>query len=276
MVMIKNFMMLLSLSLVFYSCTKPCDDTNCFNNGVCVDGDCLCPDGFYGVNCELEIEDNNVEIESSIGCNSDVINYNGYTYELVEVNGKCWFAENLLTTQFNNGDPLSEETNIFNWTSNNDNLNYIETWPYTEIQGHNGLLYSGNVIMDERNICPSGWHVSTDLDWLEIEELIGVSENEINIYGYNRGAGKRGILCSNDFYGTDSLGLNIKSTGFIGDCAVSEFYEGDALVSVYWTSTTWQGDNYLIDRDFTNIFANTIGRIRSHKSYGKSVRCVKD
>lgn len=35
------------------SCTDPCDNTFCINNGTCVDGDCVCPTGFSGQNCEI-------------------------------------------------------------------------------------------------------------------------------------------------------------------------------------------------------------------------------
>lgn len=41
-----------SLTL-FFSCSDPCEDLNC-NTGVCVDGTCDCPEGFSGVNCEIE------------------------------------------------------------------------------------------------------------------------------------------------------------------------------------------------------------------------------
>lgn len=40
-------------SLFIFSCSDPCDDINC-GPGTCVEGDCVCPDGFSGVNCEIE------------------------------------------------------------------------------------------------------------------------------------------------------------------------------------------------------------------------------
>ena len=198
--MIKNFMMLLSLSLVFYSCTKPCDDTNCFNNGVCVDGDCLCPDGFYGVNCELEIEDNIIDNENYNVCDSDVINYNGYTYDLVEVGNRCWFKENLRSERFNNGDAIQEEVNLFEWSPTNDYPMFIDSWSYTPLQGQNGSLYNGNVIIDNRNVCPVGWHVSTDEDWMELESIIGMSDDDINSTSSHRGVGFRNLLVDESIF----------------------------------------------------------------------------
>lgn len=46
-------MLLTALALTTQSC-NPCRDSNCLNNGTCVDGDCECPPGFIGDNCEIE------------------------------------------------------------------------------------------------------------------------------------------------------------------------------------------------------------------------------
>jgi hypothetical protein len=46
-------LLLLSTILTFSSCEKdPCETTTCLNGGVCIDGDCDCPDGYSGPQCE--------------------------------------------------------------------------------------------------------------------------------------------------------------------------------------------------------------------------------
>ena len=282
--MFKKFLFPVLCAMIIMSCTKPCDNTLCMNDGVCVDGTCLCPEGFYGDNCEFEVVDESNDVnQPSYRCNSENINYDGYSYDLVEVDGRCWFAENLRTTTFNNGDPLIEETNILNWTIDNQELNYINTWAYTPIEGVNGLLYSGNIIIDERNVCPVGWHVSTDIEWLEVESLIGVSPNELNVFGPGRGFDKRQIIVSEEIYGIDSLGLNLNSTGGIGNCSIAEFYDGsyveyhgEALHSNYWTSTIWQDNSKLISRNLSDVINNNIRRDRVGVANGMAIRCVKD
>jgi hypothetical protein len=39
---------------VFIGCNDACDDTNCANGGVCLEGDCACPAGYSGDECETE------------------------------------------------------------------------------------------------------------------------------------------------------------------------------------------------------------------------------
>ena len=44
------------------SCQKDaCDDTVCLNGGECIDGTCLCPSGFTGVNCETAVQNDPCE-----------------------------------------------------------------------------------------------------------------------------------------------------------------------------------------------------------------------
>lgn len=44
----------LSLGLCLSGCGDPCKDVACLNGGSCVEGDCVCPTGYSGINCETE------------------------------------------------------------------------------------------------------------------------------------------------------------------------------------------------------------------------------
>ena len=58
----KLHLSLLVLLILFFnsSCNNdpidPCEGITCLNGGVCDDGTCHCPDGYYGTNCETKID----------------------------------------------------------------------------------------------------------------------------------------------------------------------------------------------------------------------------
>jgi len=82
----KHFFQILSLlffAFLYSSCQDPCEDVDCYNGGWCDDGDCECPPGTYGDNCQwadatctctydvvpgVEIAD---VVTECMGCNSE-------------------------------------------------------------------------------------------------------------------------------------------------------------------------------------------------------------
>lgn len=68
---IKNFnpakrLLVLAFLLIAFSCKKenadPCDNTVCLNGGHCVNGDCVCPEGYGGADCSQQITPRKIKI----------------------------------------------------------------------------------------------------------------------------------------------------------------------------------------------------------------------
>jgi uncharacterized protein (TIGR02145 family) len=102
----------------------------------------------------------------------DDIGYDGYDYSTIEIGDQCWFAENLRSTNYLNGDPIPNVTNGSEWSSlttgaqcsyDNDDSN-ISTY---------GRLYNWYSVDDSRDLCPSGWHVPTDAEWTTLTDFLG-------------------------------------------------------------------------------------------------------
>lgn len=77
--------------------------------------------------------------------------------------------ENLKTTKYSNGDTIPNVIDNTLWAGltsgaycyyNNDSANYNLTY---------GALYNFYAVIDNRNLCPSGWHVPTDVEWSALE-----------------------------------------------------------------------------------------------------------
>lgn len=90
----------------------------------------------------------------------------GNGYHSITIGTQTWMRENLKVTKYSNGDPIgttipagkdiSLETNPkYQWAYNGDEANAAIY----------GRLYSWFTLIDSRNICPTGWHVSTYPDW---------------------------------------------------------------------------------------------------------------
>lgn len=59
------------LILISKSCTDACEEMSCQNGGHCIQGACECPDGFLGINCEIQ------EVCLSILCQNEGICVDG-------------------------------------------------------------------------------------------------------------------------------------------------------------------------------------------------------
>jgi uncharacterized protein (TIGR02145 family) len=99
---------------------------------------------------------------SGCGGQDTVLYYDEY-YAITEIDGQCWFLENLNTTKFSNGDLIPLATN--------GTANYNPTW----LSGDQNYakIYNNFVADDSRNVCPTGWHVPTDCDWFYLESNTG-------------------------------------------------------------------------------------------------------
>jgi uncharacterized protein (TIGR02145 family) len=87
-------------------------------------------------------------------------------------------AENLRVTRYRNGAEIPNVTDGEEWckltsgaycTIENDSSN-IPTY---------GLLYNWYAAVDSQGICPEGWHVPSDQEWMELEKHLGMKTDEL-------------------------------------------------------------------------------------------------
>ena len=111
----------------------------------------------------------------------------GYTYDVVTIGEQVWFAENLRTTVYANGDPISSLLTDEEWISttagamavygegDSDCGHWspdIDACDEAQSLEAYGRLYNWYAVDDERGLCPTGWHVPTDEEWTELEEFV--------------------------------------------------------------------------------------------------------
>ncbi|MEN9389703.1 MAG: hypothetical protein RLY61_787 [Candidatus Parcubacteria bacterium] len=128
---------------------------------------------------------------SASGCDGlTTLDYQGYTYDLVEIAGQCWFKENLRASSFNDGTPITFEPVISNWNSPTGDIAEQPYYAYYDNslieQSNFGNFYNAWCLVNN-NICPVGWHVPSVCDTYYLLSKLGVLNTEIN--NANLGAG---------------------------------------------------------------------------------------
>jgi uncharacterized protein (TIGR02145 family) len=127
------------------------------------------------------------EYISVAGCGGQTqLNYQGFTYDLVELAGQCWFADNLRANTLNDGTPIPTVASNLSWfTSKTAAKCYVVN--STANFNNLGYLY-GKYAVNSQKVCPSGWHVPTECDWDFLEYHFGMPLNlmDVSIESYYR------------------------------------------------------------------------------------------
>ena len=213
--------------------------------------------------------------QTSIWQCGDPLEYQGYDYETVQIGEQCWFAENLRAESYQNGDDLLLDLSQSEWqvtqqgaTSSYGSLD--EDGGYCDDQSTvmdmcdpimtkevHGLLYNGYAVEDNRMLCPSGWSIPSNAEFvLLIEEAGGLQVGAPGLCsetGWNAGAN-----------GTNSTGFGALPGGYH---TLNGDYNYGGRYAYFWMSdgpfwTIKDGDSF---DSSTNSMSN-----------GFSVRCVQD
>ena len=220
-----------------------------------------------------------------MGCGNP-IEFQGHAYATVLIGEQCWFAENLRNEKFTSGEIIPSSDSNSTWTSTDsaasavfgDGPNCSLSSPLENCDpefylDEYGRLYNWYAVNDERGLCPQGWHVPSDEEWMTLELTIGMSEDEVTDVGWrgmNEGAQLKAVTGFFDgLPGTNSSGFNGKSGGFRRDNGTYSYggYQGR-----WWTYDT---DGTSFNRGLSNTH-NLIFRNYSAPRTGLSVRCVLD
>lgn len=230
----------------------------------------------------------NISAGHSSGSCTGTVSGNSSTYNLVLINGQCWMKENLKETPtLPCADVINTGCNTWNLTSITNDVGYwgyyniINTsgssgWASTESITNAGLLYQWSAAMNgesserARGICPLGFHIPSDCEWMYLEHGLGMSVTEQQASGA-RASGSIGVKVSTSISGgTNSSGFTAL---LVGSRNTSGTFSNNTFVGVYWTSTT--SSTNVIRRFFQSTYAGS-NRGTTVKHATASVRCLKD
>ncbi len=216
------------------------------------------------------------EYISATSCGGQTsLTYDGRSYDLVEIGGQCWFAENLATDQYRNGDAISTGLDDLTWQNTTEGAYSI----YNNDPANNvtyGKLYNWFTTVDSRGLCPTGWHVPTDCEWMYLEGSLGMSVADQEGVG-DRGAGVGGAMKSLFYWSSPNFGAS-NSSGFTALPGGYRYFGGDfgTIGNVgFWWSSTSSSNNSSLYRDLS-FDDSGVYRVNYGSNFGFSIRCLKD
>lgn len=205
-----------------------------------------------------------------------VTDIDGNQYKTVIIGDQEWMAENLITTKLSDGTPITLLEDQDDWTATYEPA---YTWYGNYKNEPEGALYNFYSI-DTEKLCPQGWHVPDDQEWQDMEIYLGMDKDEAS-QGHWRGDG---VADKINIHGSNETGLSLTMNGMREGSQDSSFglFNHKNTDGFYWTSST----SYTYDQNGILIYSAYFRRLKAQggsierrhtlRTYGFSVRCVKD
>jgi uncharacterized protein (TIGR02145 family) len=198
----------------------------------------------------------------------------GITYETVKIGDQWWMAKNLGFIPYVS--PLFTDKGIYVY----DFLGFdVNKATKTEEYKKYGCLYNWKVA---NTVCPPGWHLPSDQEWKQLEQALGMPEEESDNENY-RLSGRVDLKimsadCKNDNPGNNESGFN----GMFGGISFTNgnMYMTDTVFCLirvsgeFWTSTKYDSTKAWTRNIYERVPG--LGRAGFPVSNGHSVRCVRN
>jgi uncharacterized protein (TIGR02145 family) len=208
-----------------------------------------------------------------------VTDADGNTYRAIKIGNQWWMSENLKVTHYQDNTPIKTAASDDEWAADTAGASCAQPSTFGDV----GSLYNYYAISNKKNIAPKGWHIPSDEEWKELERNLGMSAEDADKTSWRgtdqgeqmmRARDEKNIYWApyGDVWATNESGF----TALAGACRMFDGSKGDDNVrhTGFWWSSTKQGNEVwyrYLDYKNKNVF-----RYHGSKTYGFSVRCVKD
>ncbi|MFK7746867.1 MAG: fibrobacter succinogenes major paralogous domain-containing protein [Kordia sp.] len=209
-----------------------------------------------------------------------VTDADGNVYNTITIGNQTWMLENLKTTKYNDGTPITEWTFGMDWGSllnqeafyqwaNTDDLNNVvdEELPFD----HYGAMYN-HFAIETGKLAPTGWRIPTEQDFRTLENYLtnnGFNGNVVDALKSNSG------WANTTGNGTNASGFNGLPNGYVsagGTATASE------LICSWGTTDVEAGPiNSSTNRRWIQLFnESTISYSDTSILLGVAIRCIKE
>jgi uncharacterized protein (TIGR02145 family) len=221
-------------------------------------------------------------------CGAPISDIDGNIYNTVLIGAQCWTKENLRVRRYNKGRSIP-------FDATGDAGGTSSTWSNLTIGAHTiyahdslatpsnltkyGYLYNWYAAKgisttetilpnDTLRICPTGWHVPTDAEWTTLITELG---------GESVAGGKMKSIGTVSYWNSP----NTEATNSSGFSALPGGYRGlnGSFTSIGDDAFFWSATEAAIDYAWGRLLISSngnVGRGNDKRSFGASVRCIKD
>ena len=223
----------------------------------------------------------------------ECVDYESKSYSVVKIGDQWWMAENLRSTRFANGAELLllEDNDLWShllpsekaccFYNNNESLDYGAL--YTYAAAVNGIPNNGTSPV--QGVCPSGWHLPNDDEWLEMKNYLinngynwdrTTTDNKIgkslaSTSGWT-GSGFLESMIGYNQVTNNRTGFNAQPVGFRD--AESGLFLNEGILCNWWSST--EHSDSIANKWNLEVWNSGLYHHINLKTSGYSVRCVKD
>lgn len=215
-----------------------------------------------------------------------VTDIDGNVYQTVLIGNQCWFKENLRTTHYSDGTPIPHVPEDDAWAElTGDGYTWYQD--RTDYANAYGAIYNWHAV-NTTLLCPPGWRVPADDDWLELADYLISHYGEIdenNVGNKLKSCRQSGSPLGNDcdtsehpfwqahdlHYGTDDFGFSAlpagSRNGFLG------YFYGQEIIAYFWSATSYSQEEAYYRRIYND--SGALHRMTYFKENGYSVRCFR-
>jgi uncharacterized protein (TIGR02145 family) len=216
---------------------------------------------------DFEVWNGEKWISLTNGMSGPVKDAQGNTYKTVRIGDQIWMAENLRTAKYADSTNIPQVTDgtawislitgAFCWYNNDSNFDVPQ-----------GKLYNWYAVTDERGLCPTGWRVPTDTDFVELVDFLG---------GSNVAGSKLKELGTSHWTAPNADATN--ESGFTAIPTGGRNQLGDFFPFFGYNASFWSAEPYDTTKSwYLTLSYNSAGTILStrQKVMGHAVRCIKE